>query len=362
MTRYRCDSCNEDRDAPVCIKCGADTRDLSLEEAAAGLRPSLDETRVVPPPPRNAGVPPADPAPSRRRPEPAEAADAPDPVSEIHGLDEFHALLDRGVKAVVMCGGAQTGKSEIAAGFVRARNVYRGDAQFLTLRAPLRTDYALGGTTPDHVWYQVIDDKTTFLDPSGEFFRRLSLEERQKFGLPDVTENDFQFMQRAARQLAGVVCVVDLTKAVDIRSSAPWRRQEDDLNFILAAMRWLRWDKLALPPHLGLSVNIAQRVKALPMLDVPVLVLFSKGDQLTRITNESPLRFAKRRLPVLHGAVMTHARRFRYDFCHTMIRSGGQDRAVDHPCGVLLPVEWILRRPFRWLPMQLPSRLLGGGK
>lgn len=365
MARYRCDSCNEDRDAPVCIKCGADTRDLSLEEAAAGLA----VTRVVPPPsPRNAGVPPADPAPSRRRTPGGEDAassageDAGAPVSEIHGLDEFHALLDRGVKAVVMAGGPQTGKSEIAAGFVRARNVYRGDAQFLTLRAPLRTDYALGGTTPDHVWYQVIDDKTTFLDPSGEFFRRLSLEERQKFGLPDVTENDFQFVQRAARQLAGVICVVDLTKAVDMRSSAPWRRQEDDLNFILAAMRWLRWDKLALPPHLGLSVNIAQRVKALPMLDVPVLVLFSKGDQLTRITNESPLQFAKRRLPVLHGSVMTHARRFRYDFCHTMIRSGGQDRAVDHPCGVLLPIEWILRRPFRWLPMQLPSRLLGGGK
>jgi len=379
MARYRCDSCNEDRDDSVCIKCGADTRkldaaDVSLEEAAAGLRnaplakPKLPPAPPQPPPPkpraeaqpRPEPVPPPTPPPAQ--PQPPQPPPAAPRTSEIRGLDEFHALIDRGVKAIVICGGAQAGKSEIASGFVRASNVYRGEARFLTLRATLRTEYVLGATAPDEVWYQIIDNRRMFLDPSGEFFRRLSPEYRQRFNLPDITENDFQFVQRAVRALAGIVLVFDLTRTVDAADPAAWRQQENDFNFILPALRWLQWDKEARPPQIGLSVNIAQRVKSLPLIDKPVLILFSKGDQLTKYTNQSPLQFAKRRLPVLHGAVMTHARRFRYDFCHTMTKVGGHDRAVDHPCGVLLPVEWMLNERFRWLPLQLPSRYLGGGK
>ncbi len=270
-------------------------------------------------------------------------------------------MLDRGVKAIVVCGGAQSGKSEIAAGFIRANNVFRGKAQNLTLRASLRTEYSLGGTAPGEVWYQVIDDKRTFLDPSGEFFRRLSPDERQRLSLPDVTDADFRFVQRAVRALAGVVLVVDLTHAVDPKAAGAWRRQEDDLKFVLSALRWLRWDKEARPEALGVSANIAQRVSALPLLDKPVLVLFSKADQLTKFTNQSPLAFAKRRLPMLHGALMTHARRYRYDFCNTMIQTDRGDEAVD-PCGVLLPMEWLLYDRFRWLPLQLPTRWIGGGK
>jgi pimeloyl-ACP methyl ester carboxylesterase len=219
----------------------------------------------------------------------------------------------------------------------------------------------LGATNPGEVWYQVINGKNTFLDPSGEFFRRLSFDYRQQFGLPDLTEEDFHFMKRATEALAGVVLVFDLTQTVDQRNRSAWRQQENEFNFILSSLRWLRWDKEARPDKLSVVVNIAQRAKSLPRIDKPVLVLFSKADQLTRITPGLPLQFAKQRLPVLHGAVMTHARRFRYDFCHTMIRKDGQDREVDHPCGVLLPIEWVLDVRFQWLPMQLPSRLFGGG-
>lgn len=362
MALYKCDSCNELRDEPVCTKCGADTRpvqssEASLEEVAAALaakveRPAL--SRPAPDAPRRAESSPLHAAP--------QPAPIPSPRQDIRGLDEFHALLDRGVKAVVVCGGPRAGKSEIAAGFIRAQNVYRGVAQFLTLRATLRTDYVLGATVAQEVWYQIIDGQRTFLDPSGEFFNRLSAEYRQKFGLPDINEEDFRFVQRAVESLAGIILVFDLTQAVDPRDRVAWRQQENDFNFILAALRWLRWDREARPPQLGLSVNIAQRVKMLPRIDKPVLVLFSKGDQLPKFTNQVPLTFAKHRLPVLHGAVMTHARRFRYDFCHTMTRVGGEDRAVDRPCGVLLPIEWLLDERFRWLPGQLPTTMLGGGK
>jgi hypothetical protein len=365
MPRYTCDSCNEPRDAAICEVCGADTRPLDgvedpLEELATrvGRNAATPEPAIAPPPPPRAPrVDAPAPAPLRAiEPAPAVAAE-----QDIAGLDEFHALLDRGVKAIVVCGGPKTGKSEIAAGFIRANNVYRGKAQNLTLRASLRTEYALGATNPGEVWYQVIDHKRTFLDPSGEFFRRLSPDERQRFSLPDVTDADFRFVQRAVRALAGIVLVVDLTQAVDPRHGSAWRRQEDDLKFVLSALRWLRWDREARPENLGVSTNIAQRVSALKRIDAPVLVLFSKADQLTKLTNQSALAFAKRRLPTLHGALMTHARRYRYDFCNTMIQTDKGDEAVD-PCGVLLPMEWLLDDHFRWLPLQLPSRWIGGGK
>lgn len=367
MPRYTCESCNEPRDAAICPKCGADTRPLdpdevSLEELATRVgRSAATPEPVIPPPSPRAARTDAPPPTPLRAVEPALATATAPAEQDIAGLDEFHALLDRGVKAIVVCGGPKTGKSEIAAGFIRANNVYRGKAQNLTLRASLRTEYALGATNPGEVWYQVIDDKRTFLDPSGEFFRRLSPDERQRFSLPDVTDADFRFVQRAVGALAGIVLVVDLTQAVDPRHPSAWRRQEDDLKFVLSALRWLRWDKEARPAALGVSANIAQRVSALKMIDKPVLVLFSKADQLTKLTNQSALAFAKRRLPTLHGALMTHARRYRYDFCNTMVHTDKGDEAVD-PCGVLLPMEWLLFDRFRWLPMQMPTRWIGGGK
>lgn len=378
MAEYRCENCNEPRDAPICPVCGADT------ELLAGTEPSLDQlaTRVSrraaeaemtpppPPPPSVSSAPRARAAegPWLEAPEPTivtpRSAPAPAPVptaTDIVGLDEFHALLDRGTKAIVICGHAQSGKSEIAAGYIRANNVFRGKAQNLTLRASLRSEFALGATLPEEVWYQIIDDKRAFLDPSGEFFRRLSADERQRLGLADVTEGDFRFVQRAVGALAGIVLVVDLTSAVDPRHPSPWRRQEDDLKFVLSALRWLRWDKEARPEAIGVSTNIAQRVSKFPRIDKRVLVLFSKADQLAKFTNQSPLEFARRRLPILHGALMTHAHRFRYDFCNTMIKTDSGDQAVD-PCGVLLPMDWLLDDPFRWLPLQLPTSWIGGGR
>ncbi|MEA2491684.1 MAG: hypothetical protein QOH21_3476 [Acidobacteriota bacterium] len=356
MIRYLCESCNAEREDAVCEKCGRETRVIEGTAALAAL-PEPEPQRPDPEP-----VP--EPEPPRPEPEPFNTMPEaePAPSANILGLAEFHALLDRGMEAVIVCGTGKTGKSEIAAGFTRANNVYRGKSMFLTMRATLRTDYVLGATNADEVWYQIIDDKRVFLDPSGEFFSRLSLEYRRRLGLADITENDFAFVRRAVSRMAGIVLVVDLTRAVDDRDVTAWRQQENDLSFVLPALRWLRWEKEARPEAIGVTTNIAQRANALPLLDKPVLVLFSKADQLADYVNVSPLEFAKQRLPILHGALMTHARRFRYDFCHTMIRKPGGDEAVDNPCGVLLPMEWLLHDPFRWLPFKVPTRYLGGGR
>ena len=381
MTQYKCENCNELRDDDVCAVCGADTHPVDaseplLDQLAARVSRRAAEAESAPPPLYDVPPPPPPPSFARATPPPPPAQGqagvpvlhAPRPAApvaastaDIVGLDEFHALLDRGTKAVVICGEAQSGKSEIAFGYIRANDVYRGKAQNLTLRATLRTDDALGATNPQEIWYQVIDDKRAFLDPSGEFFRRLSPSERQRHQLPDVTDADFQFVQRAVSALAGVVLVVNLTAAVDPQHPAAWRRQEEDLKFILSALRWLRWDRDARPDAIGVSTNIAQRVSMFPRIDKRVLVLFSKADQLPKFTNQTPLDFARRRLPVLHGALMTHARRFRYDFCNTMIKTAQGDQATD-PCGLLLPMEWLLDDRFRWLPFQLPTSWIGGGK
>ncbi|HEX6159808.1 MAG TPA: hypothetical protein VF111_06555 [Thermoanaerobaculia bacterium] len=367
MIRFYCDSCNAEREDSVCWNCGRDTRQvigsIQAPQAPAVVPPAagssgsselLGSSAVPPPPP----IPPEAPRGTPRNPE------EPRATTDIRGLDEVHALLDRGVEAVIICGSSRAGKSEIAAGFTRANSVYRGRSQVLTLRTSVQTGYVLGGTNAGEVWFQIIDDKQMFLDPSGEFFHLLSAEYRQRFGLPDITEGDFEFVRRAVSKLSGIVLVVDLTRALDDRDFTAWRQQENDLQFVLAALRWLRHDKTAKPDAIGTRANIAQRVAALPLLDKPVLVLFSKADQLTSYVNLTPIDFAKRRLPILHGALMTHARRFRYDFCHTMVQTADGDREVDNPCGVLLPMEWLLHDRFRWLPFKLPTRskLMGGGK
>ena len=278
MAQYKCENCNELRDSVICPKCGADThlvdeplpheeRAAAAEGAPVGVDPLRESARTAQARPRprprlvasdadTAQAEHPDPEPRPREPQPQ--APAPAPVaSDVVGLDEFHAMLDRGTKSVIICGDADSGKSEIAHGYIRANNVYRGRAQNLTLRATHRTDVSLGATNPTEIWYQVIDDNRVFLDPSGEFFKKLSPNERQRLGLPDVTEADFQFVQRSIAALAGIVIVVDLTKAVDPRHPAPWRRQEEDLKFVLSALRWLRWDKEARPNAIGVSTNNA---------------------------------------------------------------------------------------------------------
>ncbi len=405
---YRCDKCNEDRADPICEKCGRETRelkpdaakpsrDVTLEKAAASIardsvsapppnppkaapqkarpprredRPMDTPPRVTDAPPRNdpasarpaADRPPATTPPVRPRPDPA-------PVEEnaprkIVGLDEFEALLKKGTKAIVMCGDSGTGKSEIAYGFLRALAVYRGESRLLTLRAPNRSEGTLGGTVAGEIWHQVINSKLAFLDPSGEFFKKLSPEERRKLKLPDVTEEMFEFVRKAVRKLAGIVLVVDLTRTLGPNDFSPWRWQEDDLQFVLTALRFLRYDRKTRPNQIGYTVNMANRVDKMPRIDKPVLVLFSKADQLPEYTNESPLELAQQYLPTLHSALMSNARRFRYDFCHTMINTPQGISKADRPCGVLLSMEWLLRDPLRWIPFQFPtsSWVIGGGK
>jgi hypothetical protein len=311
--------------------------------------------------PRSAPLPTRDtpPSPSAAVPPPRAAKPA-----EIRNLAEFEAMLTvEGFQAIVICGLGKSGKSEIASGFTRANSAFRLKATVGTMPGSSDVPYALGGTAPGEVWFQPLNTprKLAFLDPSGEFFRMMSPSERRRLRLPDVTPEYFDFVRVAVQRLAGIVLVVDLTRVLDDMAESPWLSQEHDLAYTLAALRWLRRDKRAAVEHLGVTSLIASRVESLRRLDVPVLVLFSKADRLEdKMTNEAPYSFARRRLTTLFGAVHTHARRYRFDFASTMRFVNGVDRQAPRPCGVLLPMEWLVNSPFRWLP-SLPTRLLAGG-
>lgn len=400
MALYRCDACGEDRDDRICEKCGRETREISkpggvtLEKVAAEIARGNAPTAVSSPPVARVQRPAPAPQPARPINEPPKAAEsepsraaprlrpvprsaqttpppapaappAEDPRDKIRGLREFEALIEkRKMRAVIISGLPNTGKSEIVYGFLRALAIHRGEAQILNLRAPARKPGVLGATNVGEIWYQPVDSKLAFLDPSGEFFMRLLPEQRQKLSLPDLADEEFDFVKKALKHLAGIVLVLDLTRTFGSNDVSLWRQQEDDLNFILTALRFLRYDKKTRPEEIGFTVNMAQQVKNMPRLDKRVLVLFSKADQLTQYTNQLPFDLARCYFPTLHGALMTHAKRFRFDFCHTMIRTGQGDTEIDPPCGVLLSMEWLLRDPFRWLPFQFAtsSKLIGGGK
>lgn len=391
MAVYKCESCGRYLDEPWCDKCQRDVRttvdaaemppddlaaaiarntaDLTATASGTAVAPRPEPPRPLPvappppPPPASSAEPQAPPrrAPTQP-PRPSAPGDEPAATKITRGLAEFNALLAAGRKAIVICGGSKTGKSEIASGLLRALATYRGQAELPMLRSSSKSQYTVGGTNPDELWYQGAGKHHIFLDPSGEFFRRISPAERQRDGITeDIREEHFDFVRTAVASLAGLVLVFDLTRADEVADHSAWLQQETELHYDLAAIRWLRFDKQARPANLGLSDTIASRVANLPRLDVPVLVLFSKADRLDQYTAQPPMQFARSYLPNLHGALMTHAKRYRYDFCHTMERTGSGDRAVDRPCGVLLAMEWLLDERFRWVP-RLPTRWIGGGK
>ena len=360
MNSFRCDNCGRFVDEVPCPFCQSTrVRPLRVGEAP----PEADVAPAEPPPPaepEKQSPEPEEPPPPP--PLPVQTAPARPAAKKVIGLDEFDAILKAGFKAIVICGMSQSGKSEIATGFTRANTAFRRRAQVSIAGAQSGTLYAAAGTAPDNVWFEIVNTrrKRVFLDPSGEFFRWLSPTIRQRERLGDISESYFDFVRSAVRQLAGIVLVVDLTKTIDAFADAPWRNQEIDLDFTLAAIRWLRHDKDARIEGLGIDRNIAARVPSLPRLDVPVLVLFSKADLLPdEYSIEVPFDFARNRLPHLYASLVTHARRFRFDFAHTMLGQGESARRETRPCGVLLSMEWLLSDPFRWLP-SLPTRWLGG--
>jgi hypothetical protein len=385
MAMYKCESCGRfypeawcDKDQrslttvvpdaevpPDAMNAAIARHSAQLNPAAANATPPKAKPAATPAPPRPKTAPAAAPAPA---PDPApdpdpRASSAPASAKRtIVGLDKFTGMLKSGRKAIVICGSSQSGKSEIANAFIRAMSIYRGNSEVRTLRTQSTSSHTVGGTNPDEVWFQPAGRRHVFLDPSGEFYNTVSPQHRQVLALSDIADDDFNFLRPAIGRLAGLVLVFDLTKVASDADHSLWQQQEDEFNFFLAAIRWLRFRKRRDRIDDGMTNAIAAQFAKKPKLDVPVLVLFSKADVVDAdYTYQHPLAFARGYLPALHGALTTHARWFRFDFCHTMERTGSGDRAVDRPVGVLLAMEWLLQSRPRWLP-RLPTTILGGGR
>jgi hypothetical protein len=402
MAMYKCESCGRFYPEPWCDK---DQRSLTtvvpdaevppdamsaaiarhsaqLNPTPANAMPSKPKPAApaAAPRPKPAPAPAAAPAPApaerrvrdawsepRREPKPEpepepKTSSAQTSVKKtIVGLDKFVGMLNSGRKAIVICGSGQSGKSEIANAFIRAMSIYRGSSEVRTLRTLSTSTHTVGGTNPDEVWFQPAGRRHVFLDPSGEFYNALSPQNRLRLALSDISDEDLNFLRPAIGRLAGLVLVFDLTKVASDADHSLWQQQEDEFNFFLAAIRWLRFRRRRDRIDDGMTNAIAAQFAKKPKLDIPILVLFSKADVVDAdYTYQHPLAFARGYLPTLHGALTTHARWFRFDFCHTMERTGSGDRAVDRPVGVLLAMEWLLESR-RWFP-RLPTTILGGGR
>lgn len=282
----------------------------------------------------------------------------------VAGLSAFKELLEHGYRAIVICGRAKSGKSEIVDGFRRANIAFRGKINVRGKKSDQASLITVAGTEQGEVWYEVpnTDRHIVFLDPSGEFFRRIDPNEKYATA---ISEKHFDFVRDAVKRLAGILLVLDISEPDNelLRESSPWRVQENTLDFTLATLRWLRFDGKARFQALGLVETIAARVKKLRRLNVPVLVLLSKADLVRDYTRQNPLEFVREQLPVLHAALLTHARRFHVDFCETMERGDEGDRQAARPCGVLLSLEWLIDSPLRRLPRIAGGNwLMGGGR
>jgi hypothetical protein len=204
MVSYFCAQCGEQRKDNPCEVCGATTTAIATPEVERPLkiskavqrpstpppsRPDVRMAATLPPDEKKVSPPTPEPRPAAAvqtppTPEPAEKrvptpeSGGPTDAAHILGLAKFERFIKRdGYLAVPICGRPKSGKSHILEGFLRAWETYRGKSHTRTFAQQTRTRRSVGGTSPDHVWYQPVDAdrKVVFLDPSGEFFKKISV-------------------------------------------------------------------------------------------------------------------------------------------------------------------------------------------
>jgi len=144
--------------------------------------------------------------------------------------------------------------------------------------------------------------------------------------------------------------------------------QVEILAWMLVLLRWLQQGGRRAP---GSRISFQEDVNREVMrhrrrLKVPVLVLFSRADELNDLplpgssrslypVGESPLLLAYHRLPRLLEVLATHVDHFRLDFVHSLVTDHDTGEIVDpEACGVSLSLAWLLDGSWRW--PTLPTR------
>ncbi|HEX9732467.1 MAG TPA: hypothetical protein VGG06_10835, partial [Thermoanaerobaculia bacterium] len=355
QSRYRCPSCDALRDEEICPVCG-----ILTEPVTAGAEepstPRTDAPRTVeapPPPPEPATAAPAEPSrPVRRRLPQA-------------GQQQLAQYVDDGYEVYLIAGIAAAGKTQLL-------DAYRKDA---FLSSFVKRDGLALPTSPDRLDCHPVSlgrRKAVFVDTSGEVFRNL-----YPNLAGEISEGEIDFLRLVGRRLAGVVYLLDLQRLWNPahRANPEHEAQVEILAWMLVLLRWLQRplggrggdSKRAPGSRIPFQEDVNRDVmRHRRRLKVPVLVLFSRADELNDLAlpgssrtlypvGESPLLLAYHLLPRLLEVLATHVDHFRLDFVHSLVTDHDTGEIVDpEACGVSLSLSWLLDGSWRW--PALPTR------
>ncbi|MEM7246274.1 MAG: hypothetical protein AAF533_13075 [Acidobacteriota bacterium] len=323
--------------------------------------------------------------------EPVRAEEEQKREGQLDGEEQIRVLVDKGYEPILVAGVGGCGKSEFIQRYLLESERHQA----------LQNENVLGGrrdergarpTTEERFeWYRVEvgDRKQLIVDVAGELFRRTRPTGDEEH---EVTQDQIEFLRQVAKDVRGIVLMLDLKGLWDQRSGHFGdvnREQAKTLAWIVKLIKYLREDDSEPPPVLGLHDHIDIQANSIKKkLDVPVLVLFSRSDEMTeeqpptenepsRFRGELPdeLRTRKRRCirpgadspllvgihcaPRLHGTLLRHVRYFRYDFSQSLAVDPATSKHVpDSSCGVLLNMEWLWSRATRAGGFMTTSRWL----
>lgn len=298
-------------------------------------------------------------------------------------LGDLKHYVEEGYEIYLVAGIYQVGKSQLL-------DAFRQGGYLSALENKKREGRVLR-TAPGTLQcftFSVDGRRVAFVDAAGESFTQLypyALEggdEAQEIGPEDIS-----FLRLLSDNLRGVALLLDLQTLwhPDLQKRrVDYSKQQEILAWILLLLRWLRLDGFYEPGALTFRQHVDSRAKTLrERLDVPVLVLFTKADELFGLSiggrastewmskgrgrdgrklsplGETPLLLARHRLTELYGAVRAHARNFRFDFVHSVVsdRDAGVIIEDDPPCGVDYSLGWLLDPAWsRRYSRPLPSR------
>lgn len=386
---YFCPRCAQTREATVCPICEGRTEPLSAEPTARlpALAPTLvrpgTETLVSPPSPQALGshlpepatVPPSTGAHDRSAPT-ARVSRPRDEDGRLEGQRLVEDNIARGYGTYVIAGIGGAGKTELISAFNRSAE---GDAVPRLDGRAVRT--AAGVMNVHHV--TAPGRKLQFVDVAGERFTTLHRQRRDA----RLTREDVHFLEILSRRMAGIVLLLnlkDLWQPAEHSEDQPV--QIEVLAWTLKLLRFFACGGVHEPQA---AARFDQQVEAqvgrmTRRLSVPVLLLFSKADELhgtpapeiehTLVpVHDAPLFVAQLLVPALFGALAQHCQHFRCDFAHSLVLDPDSGRVSDRQaCGVQTSLQWLLdptwSRPWPRLPtrfwlaaQQMLDRLAGRG-
>jgi hypothetical protein len=291
-----------------------------------------------------------------RRPRPSE----PESSVRLEGQAVFEENLAAGYGTYVIAGIAGAGKTELIAALNRGAE---GDA---VPRVEGRAAPTVLRSMKVH-YVAAAGRRLQFVDVAGEHYTSLHRQRQASV----LTRADAHFLELLSRRMSGIVLLLNLR---DLWHPATGREDHPVQIEVLAwTLKVLRFFACGGQYKADAAARFDQQVDAqvghmTRRLEVPVLLLFSKADELVgtaspesrhrlQPTQDEPLFVARHLVPELFEALVQHCQHFRCDFVHSLALDPDSGRVADRQaCGVQTSLAWLLdaRWGSRW--PRLPTR------